>query len=301
MKLTQAQISTIRFALAEAAEKHQERAARAPEGTFWKEEAESAAALAHLFKDALNVKVESVQLEPTKDACGDIHCRGQCEVKAPRLSSDHVAAEVERYARDQSLRLAKLIRPGSAMPAPAAIPAPAAVKDAASHPADSEPAPTAEPYADATSEATPPAVTDQRPIGHAPSSAGTLNPVPCAAALPPGAPAQAPSEGMHQPEGQAQPEPPAVPDSLHPIDSSAQHVDACGDINCDGQCPDLHHWQPSLIRLIDQSISEEAARGEIAKASPAALRAASYYLHVDLHDLPGALAKRVRTRLQQAA
>ncbi|MFZ2279514.1 MAG: hypothetical protein WAW39_17090 [Prosthecobacter sp.] len=83
MKLTASQISTIRFALAEAAEKHQERAGRAPEGTFWKEEAESATALSDLFKDALSVEVESVQLEPAKDACGDIHCRSQCDDRPP--------------------------------------------------------------------------------------------------------------------------------------------------------------------------------------------------------------------------
>ena len=85
MKLTQAQIITLRAAVECYEEKAQNRAEIFTGGTFWQEEAESAAALSDLFKDALKVEVESVQLEPAKDACGDIGCDGQCEVTVAEI------------------------------------------------------------------------------------------------------------------------------------------------------------------------------------------------------------------------
>ncbi|MCF7785585.1 MAG: hypothetical protein K9N47_05650 [Prosthecobacter sp.] len=90
------------------------------------------------------------------------------------------------------------------------------------------------------------------------------------------------------------------PGSKVSSDSSAQDGDACGDINCDGHCkPQM--LRPRLIYRIDICKSEEAARNEESLATPAQRRMAARFLHVDLHDLPGALARRVRTRLQQAA
>ena len=106
---------------------------------------------------------------------------------------------------------------------------------------------------------------------------------------------------MHQPKVQAQPEPPAVPDSLHPIDSSAQHGDACGDIHCNGHCLPPESPRPLLISRVDLCTSEEDTRREESLATPAQRRMAARFLQVDLHDLPSALAKRVRTRLQPQA
>lgn len=80
-------------------------------------------------------------------------------------------------------------------------------------------------------------------------------------------------------------------------DSSAHHGDACGDINCDGQCDD----RAPLIILIDQCVSVDAARREVANATPAALRNAARYLRTDLHSLPSAITRRVRERLLKAA
>ncbi|MFZ2279526.1 MAG: hypothetical protein WAW39_17150 [Prosthecobacter sp.] len=76
--------------------------------------------------------------------------------------------------------------------------------------------------------------------------------------------------------------------------------DACGDINCDGQC-EVKAPRPLLINRVDLCTSEAEARIEESLATPAQRRMAARFLQVDLHDLPGALARRVRTRLQQAA
>lgn len=75
--------------------------------------------------------------------------------------------------------------------------------------------------------------------------------------------------------------------------SSADSTDACGDINCDGQCDD----RAPLIILIDQCASVEAARLRVSCASKAALRNAARYLNTDLHNLPEVIIRRVRARL----
>jgi hypothetical protein len=64
MKLTDAQIATICYALREAAEKHDGRAERTADGSFWQEEAASARELEALFKKALSIQVESYQRAP---------------------------------------------------------------------------------------------------------------------------------------------------------------------------------------------------------------------------------------------
>ncbi|WP_397384719.1 hypothetical protein [Prosthecobacter sp.] len=79
--------------------------------------------------------------------------------------------------------------------------------------------------------------------------------------------------------------------------SSSHHGDACGDINCDGQCDD----RAPLIILIDACASVDAARSAVANATPAALRNAARYLRVNKHDLPSAITRRVRERLSKAA
>jgi hypothetical protein len=67
MKLTLAQITLIEHALSEHAALCQSRAYHASNKTFWEGEAQESARLYGLFMDALNVEVESVQLEPSAD------------------------------------------------------------------------------------------------------------------------------------------------------------------------------------------------------------------------------------------
>lgn len=89
------------------------------------------------------------------------------------------------------------------------------------------------------------------------------------------------------------------------MNSSAHTGEACGDINCDGQChlapaakPD---HPPALIQLIDVSPTVDAARITTAKASAAALRAAARFLRTDMHSLPAVITRRVHERLAKTA
>lgn len=76
--------------------------------------------------------------------------------------------------------------------------------------------------------------------------------------------------------------------------------DACGDINCDGQCAPQQAPRPMLINRVDLCTSAEDARREESLATPAQRRMAARFLRVDLHDLPGALIKRTSERLTAA-
>lgn len=93
MKLTFAQIITLRDAAALYAEKAKYRAF--PGGTHWQAEAAIADDLVTLLSGADNVEIEGVNLEPSKDACGDIGGDGQCpvEVRKPRRRAADRAAE----------------------------------------------------------------------------------------------------------------------------------------------------------------------------------------------------------------
>lgn len=91
--------------------------------------------------------------------------------------------------------------------------------------------------------------------------------------------------------------------AILPSDSSAHTGEACGDINCDGQCqpaaaPDL---RPELVRVIDASLTVNAARITTSQASAAALRAAARFLRTDMHSLPAVITRRVRERLVKTA
>ena len=115
MKLTLAQITTITFALAEAAVKHQERADRAPGGTFWKEESDSASQLHDLFKDALTVTVESVHPPKAADACGDINCDGHCLPAAPHDPRPSLIRQIDACGSVNEARIAVANAPASAL------------------------------------------------------------------------------------------------------------------------------------------------------------------------------------------
>jgi hypothetical protein len=115
-------------------------------------------------------------------------------------------------------------------------------------------------------------------------------------------PAQAAALACHSPCGSSTPPEPEERSRSQPklSSSSADPTDACGDINCDGQCQ-IASPKPGLIHRIDHCTSEEAARLAVADATPAALRNAARYLRTDLHSLPSAITLRVRERLLKAA
>lgn len=79
MRLTPTQQIKLKLAIQEAALRY---AAIATECITlkakeqWKSEAEQARQLVHILNDALYIDVESVQLTPTAEPCGDIHCDG---------------------------------------------------------------------------------------------------------------------------------------------------------------------------------------------------------------------------------
>lgn len=81
--------------------------------------------------------------------------------------------------------------------------------------------------------------------------------------------------------------------------------DACGDINCDGQChvapAEKPAHPPALIQLIDVSPTVNDARIATAKATTASLRAAARFLRTDMHSLPAVITRRVSERLAKAA
>lgn len=76
MKLTSHQLATLQAALRDYEEKTEGRAFGHADSDFWKEEHANACALKALLDDALSVEVESVQLEPAREYCGDILCTG---------------------------------------------------------------------------------------------------------------------------------------------------------------------------------------------------------------------------------
>lgn len=90
MKLTLQQITLLTDGAREAVASCTGKAKRA-EGVqtelhaFWLAEAEAARQLVHLLSGAQSVTVESVDLTPTGEACGDIHCHGRHPVPTPPL------------------------------------------------------------------------------------------------------------------------------------------------------------------------------------------------------------------------
>lgn len=117
MKLTNTQIATLQAALRDYKEKTEGRAFGHRDSTFWREECENANALRTLLDDALSVEVESVQLEPTTEVCGDIHCDGQCPAEgapAPPRQRCQPALLNKLESAQTTLDLRELLRGSSA-------------------------------------------------------------------------------------------------------------------------------------------------------------------------------------------